>query len=97
MGNVRVFQLARDLGLSSQEVIERLVKPGGELKTASSSVDGGPAGRAAELARQAREHLAIDRDAAPFHARQHRWHRAFQRLVDGGDMFGGEPGLERVP
>jgi len=39
MGNVRVFQLARDLNLSSQEVIERLKKLGVEAKTASSSVD----------------------------------------------------------
>jgi translation initiation factor IF-2 len=39
MGNVRVFQLARDLGLSSQEVIDRLRKLGVEVKTASSSVD----------------------------------------------------------
>jgi translation initiation factor IF-2 len=39
MGNVRVFQLARDLGLSSQEVIDRLKKLGMEVKTASSSVD----------------------------------------------------------
>jgi translation initiation factor IF-2 len=39
MGNVRVFQLARDLGLESQEVIDRLRKLGMEVKTASSSVD----------------------------------------------------------
>src|SRR4029434_7832927 len=39
MGNVRVFQLARDLGLSSQEVIDRLKKLGIDVKTASSSID----------------------------------------------------------
>ena len=39
MGNVRVFSLARDLNLSSQEVIDRLKKLGVEAKTASSSVD----------------------------------------------------------
>jgi len=39
MGNVRVFQLARDLNLSSQEVIDRLKKLGIDVKTASSSVD----------------------------------------------------------
>ena len=39
MGNVRVFTLARDLNLSSQEVIDRLKKLGVEAKTASSSVD----------------------------------------------------------
>ena len=39
MGNVRVFQLARDLNLPSQEVIDRLKKLGVDVKTASSSVD----------------------------------------------------------
>jgi translation initiation factor IF-2 len=39
MVNVRVFQLARDLGISSQEVIDRLKKLGVDVKTASSSVD----------------------------------------------------------
>jgi translation initiation factor IF-2 len=39
MGNVRVFTLARDLKLTSQEVIDRLKKLGVEAKTASSSVD----------------------------------------------------------
>jgi len=40
MGNVRVFQLARDLNLSSQEVIDRIKKLGAaDAKTASSSVD----------------------------------------------------------
>jgi translation initiation factor IF-2 len=39
MANVRVFTLARDLNLSSQEIIARLKKLGVEVKTASSSVD----------------------------------------------------------
>jgi translation initiation factor IF-2 len=39
MLSVRVFQLARDLDLSSQEVIDRLKKLGVDVKTASSSVD----------------------------------------------------------
>ena len=39
MVNVRVFQLARDLNLPSQEVIDRLKKLGMDVKTASSSVD----------------------------------------------------------
>jgi translation initiation factor IF-2 len=39
MGNVRVFQLARDLNLPSQEIIDRLKKLGVDVKTASSSVD----------------------------------------------------------
>jgi translation initiation factor IF-2 len=39
MANVRVFSLARDLNLASQEVIDRLRQLGVEVKTASSSVD----------------------------------------------------------
>ncbi len=39
MTSVRVFQLARDLGLESQDVINRLRKLGAEVKTASSSID----------------------------------------------------------
>src|SRR5262245_53993326 len=39
MHSVRVFQLARDLGVESADVIERLKKLGGDAKTASSSVD----------------------------------------------------------
>src|SRR5260221_612976 len=39
MVNVRGFNLARDLGISSQEVIDRLKKLGVEVKTASSSID----------------------------------------------------------
>jgi hypothetical protein len=39
MHSVRVFQLARDLGASSGDVIERLKKLGVEVKTASSSID----------------------------------------------------------
>ena len=39
MANVRVFSLARDLNLTSQEVTERLKQLGVEVKTASSSVD----------------------------------------------------------
>jgi translation initiation factor IF-2 len=39
MTNVRVFQLARDLGLSSQDVIDRLKRLGSDVKTASSSID----------------------------------------------------------
>ncbi|HEV8254344.1 MAG TPA: translation initiation factor IF-2, partial [Vicinamibacteria bacterium] len=39
MGNVRVFQLARDLNLTSQDIIDRLKRLGIDVKTASSSVD----------------------------------------------------------
>ena len=36
-----------------------------------------------EFARQARKHLAVHRDAALFHARQHRNQRPLKALVDG--------------
>jgi translation initiation factor IF-2 len=39
MANVRVFQLARDLRVTSQEIIRRLGQLGVEVRTASSSVD----------------------------------------------------------
>jgi translation initiation factor IF-2 len=39
MLNVRIFSLARDLGISSQDVIDRLKRLGVDVKTASSSVD----------------------------------------------------------
>ena len=45
MTNVRVFQLARDLGLSSQDVIDRLKRLGSDIKTASSSIDEDTAAR----------------------------------------------------
>ena len=50
-----------------------------------------------EFAGQARQHLAVDRNAAPLHARQHGRHGALQRFVDGGDVLGRQPGFERVP
>ena len=50
-----------------------------------------------EFAGQPRQHLAVDRNAAPLHARQHRRHGALQRLVDGGDVLGRQPRLQRVP
>ena len=39
MHNIRVFQLARDLGLAGQDVIDRLKRLGVEARTASSSID----------------------------------------------------------
>ena len=50
-----------------------------------------------EFAGQPREHLAVDGNAAPLHARQHRRHGALQRFVDGGDVLGRQPRFERVP
>ena len=50
-----------------------------------------------KFAGQPRKHLAVDGNAAPFHARKHRRHRALKGLVDRGDAFGGKPRFERVP
>ena len=50
-----------------------------------------------ELARQPAKHLAVDRDAALFHARQHRHQRPFQPLVDGDQPVGDEPRLQHMP
>ncbi len=52
-----------------------------------------------ELARQPRQHLAVDGNAAPLHVPRQNLQAigAFQRLVDGGDALGGEPHLQRRP
>ena len=50
-----------------------------------------------EFAGQARQHLAVDRNAAPLHARQNLRHGALQRLVDRCDALGRQPGFQRVP
>lgn len=39
MSKIRVFELAKELGLSNTEVIERLAKAGVSVKSHSSSVD----------------------------------------------------------
>ncbi len=50
-----------------------------------------------EFAGQPAKHLAVDRDAALFHARQHRHQRPLQPLVDGDQPVGGKPRLQHVP
>jgi translation initiation factor IF-2 len=45
MGKVRVYELARDLGITSAEMLARLKADGGDVKTASSSVDDETAAR----------------------------------------------------
>ena len=50
-----------------------------------------------KVARQPRQHLTVDRDAAPFHPRQHRDQRPLQRLVDRGHPFRDEPRLQHSP
>ena len=47
-----------------------------------------------ELARQARKHFAVDRDAAPLHARERHDERALQRLVDRRHALGGQARLQ---
>ena len=49
-----------------------------------------------EFAREARQHLPVDRDAAPLHARQHRQQRTLQRLVDVGHALGDHARLEHL-
>ncbi|MFQ5848080.1 MAG: translation initiation factor IF-2 [Candidatus Methylomirabilales bacterium] len=39
MGNIRVYEVAKELGLSSKEAVERLAKAGFSVKSSSSSVD----------------------------------------------------------
>ena len=49
-----------------------------------------------ELAREARQHLPVDRDAAPFHPRQHRQQRTLQRLVHAHHMLGDHARLQHL-
>jgi len=55
------------------------------------------AGALREFTRQPREHLPIDRDAAPLHAREHRDERPLQRLVVAAHVLAGEARLEQLP
>ena len=50
-----------------------------------------------EFAGQPRQHLAVDRNAAPLHLRQHAQQRPLQRLVDVEHVLGGKPGFEHLP
>jgi hypothetical protein len=50
-----------------------------------------------ELARQLREHLAVDGNAAPLHAREHWNERPLERLVNVAHALGDETRLEHVP
>ncbi|MBA7476206.1 hypothetical protein ES707_11588 [subsurface metagenome] len=56
-----------------------------------------PRRRLGEVARQARQHLAVDRDAAPLHPRQHRDQRPLQRLVDRIHVLRDQPRLQHAP
>ena len=53
--------------------------------------------RLGEIAGEPGEHVAIDGDAAPLHARQHRDERPLERLVDRRHALGGEARLQRAP
>ena len=89
---------ARQPELAEQDVAELLGAAGIE-RLAGERLDFGlePAGALRELAREPRQHLPVDRDAAPLHAREHRHQRPLQRLVDRRDVLGGEPRLEHLP
>ena len=56
-----------------------------------------PRGGLGEIARQPRQHLAVDRDAAPLHPRQHRDQRPLQRLVDRRHALGDQPRFQDAP
>ena len=56
-----------------------------------------PFGVCREFAGQPRQHLAVDGNAAPLHARQHAHHRPLQRLIDGRHPVSGEARLHREP
>ena len=56
-----------------------------------------PRGGLGKIARQPRQHLAVDRDAAPFHPRQHGHQRPLQRLVDRGHALGDQARLQHAP
>ena len=47
--------------------------------------------------RQGSERRLLDLHAMPLHLRQDRRQRPLQRLIDGGDGFGREPGFEDHP
>src|SRR5436309_4475341 len=55
------------------------------------------AGTLREFARQTREHLAIDGDPAPLHAREHRNERPLQRLINAAHALGGNARFEHLP
>ncbi len=50
-----------------------------------------------ELARHAREDVAVDRDSAPLHARQNLDQRALEPLVDGRHLLGDDARLQHAP
>ena len=51
----------------------------------------------AELRGQALEAVGVDADAGLFHGGEDGGHAALQRLIDGDQVFLGQPGLEDVP
>ena len=50
-----------------------------------------------EIRRQSRQHLAVDRNAAPLHPRQHADQRPLQRLVHSRHVLGRQPRLQHPP
>ena len=81
---------AFQLHLAEQDIAELLRASGIELriarKLAHLVLQRGAALR--EFARKAREHLPVDRNAAPLHALEHWQQRTFQRFVNGGHVLG---------
>ncbi len=83
--------------LAEQDVAE-LLRAARIERLAGERLDFGleRAGALGEFARQPRQHLPIDGDAAPLHAREHRHQGALERLVDRRGVLGGHPRLEHM-
>ena len=89
---------ARQAHLAEQDVAEllgraRIDRLAGKLPDLGLE----PHGLLGEIARQPRQHLAVDRNAAPLHAGEHRDQRPLQGLVDRHHVLGDEAGFEHLP
>ena len=84
--------------LAEQDVAELLRASGIEVRIARELAHLGFQRGAAlrELAREPRQHLPVDRDAAAFHPRQHREQRTLQRLVHAHHVLGDHARLQHL-
>ena len=97
-GAGRGLLAARQAHLAEQDVAELLGRAEVERRADQLLHLGlDPRHALGEFARQAREHVAVDRHAALLHPRQRQDHRPLERLVDRRHALGGEARLERAP
>ena len=92
------FGAARQAELAEQDIAEllgaaRIDRLAGELLDLGFKASG----LLREFAGQPRQHLPVDRDAAPLHMREHAKERPLQRLIHREHMLGREPRLEHLP